>query len=69
MKIIIIIIKAIRLVIFRIQFTVTNLYEAIDLINLIIKEDDGMNLIKWKLLIHFYILITNKYINEILIFQ
>lgn len=46
------------------NFTVTNLYEAIDLINLIIKEKRWNEFNKMEVVNTFYILITNKYINE-----
>lgn len=46
------------------NFTVTNLYEAIDLINLIIKEKRWNEFNKIEVVNTFYILITNKYINE-----
>lgn len=46
------------------NFTVTNLYEAIDLINLIIKEKRWTEFNKMEVINSFYILITNKYINE-----
>jgi hypothetical protein len=46
------------------NFTVTNLYEAIDLINLIIKEKRWNEFNKMEVINTFYVLITNKYINE-----
>jgi hypothetical protein len=46
------------------NFTTTNLYEAIDLINLIIKEKRWNEFNKMEVINTFYILITNKYINE-----
>ena len=46
------------------NFTVTTLYEAIDLINLVIKEKRWIEFNKMEVINTFYILITNKYINE-----
>ena len=46
------------------NFTVTNLYEAIYLINLIIKEKRWNEFNKMEVVNTIYILITTKYINE-----
>lgn len=46
------------------NFTTMTLYEAIDLANLIIKEKRWSEFTKMEVINTFYILITNKYINE-----
>ena len=46
------------------NFTVTNLYEAVYLINLIIKEKRWKEFNKMEVINAFYILVTNQYINE-----